>query len=160
MQARNWRPQILLFTDNPASRMGLVRIANWFNQNRGVVTVCQLVVGDLQEQEAEVKEQVKEMNETLTREGLVAFGEVDIVPEFESGLIGIAQANGFAGMHSNTLMFGWPNDEAGLAMLLRVMGAASKIHKSAILARLPKEEGLARHTESTSGGAGCNTTAT
>jgi hypothetical protein len=111
-----------------------------------VVTVCQLVVGELQEQGAKVPQQVRELNETLTREGLVAFGEVDIVPEFESGLIGIAQANGFAGMQSNTLMFGWPNDEAGLAMLLRVTGAASKIHKSAILARLPKEEGLARHT--------------
>lgn len=145
LQARNWRPNILLFTNNPASRLGLVRMATWFNQDRGVVTVCQLVVGDLQQQGAQLNAQIEELNEALDRAGLVAFGEVDIVPEFESGLVGIAQANGFAGLQSNTLMFGWPNDDKGLAMLLRVTSALSRINKSAILARLPKVEGLTRH---------------
>ena len=142
LQARNWRPQLLLFTNNPAHRMGLVRMANWFNQNRGVVTVCQLVVGDLQSEGGEIRQQVDEINEALGAQGLVAFGEVDIVPEFESGLVGVVQANGFAGMQSNTVMFGWPNDEQGLAMLLRVMRAVSRINKSTIIARLPKAEGL------------------
>jgi hypothetical protein len=145
-QARNWRPQILLFTNNPASRLGLVRMATWFNQDRGVVTVCQLVVGDLHTAGDHILEQVDEMNTALTNEGLVAFGEVDIVPEFESGLIGVVQANGFAGMQSNTVMFGWPDDAKGLSMLLRVMRAVSRIHKSTILARLPsKTEGLINH---------------
>ena len=31
-----------------AKRIGLVRLACWFNQNRGVVTVCQIVKGDLE----------------------------------------------------------------------------------------------------------------
>jgi len=144
-QARNWRPHILLFTNNPASRMGLVRMATWFNQDRGVVTVCQLTVGDLQAHGADLSEQVAEMNEALSNEGLVAFGEVAIVPEFEPGLLGVAQANGFAGMHSNTLMFGWPNDEHGLAMLLRVTRAVARINKSIIIARLPKDTGLVNH---------------
>jgi hypothetical protein len=122
--------------------MGLVRLATWFNQDRGVVTVCQLVVGDLQSHGADLNREINALNDALTSEGLAAFGEVDIVPAFEAGLIGVAQANGFAGLQANTVMFGWPNDERGLAMLLRVMRAVSRINKSTIIARMPKVQGL------------------
>ena len=141
-QARNWRPLILLFTNNPAHRIGLVRLASWFNQKRGVVTVCQLVVGDLHRLGEEARRDQDALNVTLTEEGLAAFGEVNIVPEFESGLIGVAQANGFAGLQSNTLMFGWPNDDKGLALLLRVTRIVAPINKSIIIARLPEDTGL------------------
>jgi hypothetical protein len=73
----------------------------------------------------------------------VAFSEVNIVPQFETGVLDIAQANGFAGMNSNTLMFGWPENHSGAQMLLRVMRAISQINKSTILARLPQAEGPA-----------------
>jgi hypothetical protein len=48
LDPRNWRPQILLFAGDTGKRAGLVRLASWFNQNRGVVTVCRLVVGELE----------------------------------------------------------------------------------------------------------------
>ena len=73
-----------LFTANPANRIGLVRMANWFNQNRGIVTVCQLVEGNLGIEEFDIQSMVDEMDATLSEDGLVAFSEVDIVPEFES----------------------------------------------------------------------------
>lgn len=76
------------------------------------------------------------MDEALAAEGLVAFTEVDVVPDFKSGLIGIAQANGFAGLQANTVMFGWPEGKVGLGRLLSVVRAVSKIRKSTILARL------------------------
>ena len=44
---RNWRPNILLFVGDPEKRHGLVRLANWFGQDRGLVTACRLIVGDL-----------------------------------------------------------------------------------------------------------------
>ena len=136
-QARNWRPNILLFTANPASRLGLVRMANWFNQNRGIVTVCQVVEGDLASEEIDIEQRVAIMDEAFERERLVAFSEVAVVPAFEEGLLGIAQANGFAGLQSNTLMFGWPDRSPGLATLLRVTRTVARVHKSIIFARLP-----------------------
>ena len=136
-QARNWRPNILLFTANPAYRIALVRMANWFNNNRGVVTVCQVVEGDVVHDDFDVAGRLKRMTETLDEEGLVAFPEVNVVPDFESGVLGIAQANGFAGMQSNTVMFGLPINQQGLERMLRVMGALSAIGKNTVLARLP-----------------------
>jgi len=117
-----------------------VRMANWFNQNRGVVTVCEVIVGELQ-QEHGIAEREAEMDQALAKEGLVAFGEVDVVADFETGLIDIAQANGFAGMQSNTVMFGWPNNREGLERMLRVARAVARIHKSTVIARLPGDEG-------------------
>ena len=144
-KARNWRPQILLFAHNPARRLGLVRMANWFNQNRGLVTVCEVLTGEVDGATERIERHRAEMNQTLTDEGLVAFAEVNMVPDFETGLIGIAQANGFAGMQSNTVMFGWADTLAGLELQLRLMRSMSRLNLSTILARLPDSEGPPEH---------------
>ncbi len=44
------------------------------------------------------------MERTIVDEGLLAFSEVDVVPEFEGGVISAVQANGIAGLQSNTVM--------------------------------------------------------
>ena len=142
-KARNWRPQILLFAHNPARRMGLVRMANWFNQERGLVTVCEVVTGDLENAPIQIVKRRAEMNQTLTQAGLVAFAEVHVVPTFEKGILGIAQANGFAGLQSNTVMFGWADQLNGLQLQLRVMRNMARLNLSTILAKLPDSEGPA-----------------
>ncbi len=53
---RNWRAHILLFVGDPVKRLGLVRLANWFNQNRGVVTACQMVTGDLMAESIDIEQ--------------------------------------------------------------------------------------------------------
>ncbi len=141
LDARNWRPQILVFTYNPKSRIGLVRMANWFNQNKGVLTVCRVVEGELGESEIEPQKERREMAEALDEAGLVAFPEVHVVPDFETGLLSIAQANGFGGMEANTLLFGWPGTRERVGRLLRVMRAVSKINISTVILRLPEREG-------------------
>ncbi len=133
---RNWRPHILLFSGNPAKRIGLVRLANWFNQNRGVVTACQLVEGDLKKEKASISELLSEMDEAIESAGLTAFSEVDVVPDLENGVISITQANGIAGLQSNTVMFGWPKEPPRLEAMLRIVRATARAGKSAIIARL------------------------
>ena len=133
---RNWRPHILLFAGDPAKRISLVRLACWFNQNRGVVTVCQLIKGDLTDNALDVERMQLEMNQDLDEEGLVAFGEVDVVQDFEKGVIDVAQANGIAGLQSNTVMFGWPRRRERLESQLRIIRGLSKTGKSTIIARI------------------------
>ncbi len=133
---RNWRPHILLFAGETAKRMSLVRLASWFNQSRGVVTVCQLVVGDLDDADHVARERREQMEQDLDREGLVVFPEVNVVPEFESGALAVTQANGIAGLQSNTVMFGWPRRRARLASQLRILRAVAKTGKNTIIARV------------------------
>jgi len=51
----------------------------------------------------------------LEKRGVVAFSEVHVVPDLETGILGIAQANGIAGLASNTVVFGWSEEREGLA---------------------------------------------
>ncbi|MFC1852609.1 amino acid permease [candidate division CSSED10-310 bacterium] len=133
---RNWRPHILLFIGDTAKRIGLVRLASWFNQNRGIITACQVVVGDLHQNDVDIARKRQEMSQTLTDEGLIAFSEVNVVTDYENGIIDIAQANGIARLRSNTVMFGWPKKKERLESILRIMRALSNAGKSTIIANL------------------------
>jgi len=132
---RNWRPHILVMAGDTAKRIALVRLANWFNEDRGIVTACRLVVGKLEERAAAVAQMEREMVDDLAAEGIVAFSEVNVVDEFASGVINVAQANGIAGLHSNTVMFGWPEKQERLERILRVMHSLSLLGKNTIIAR-------------------------
>ena len=135
LDPRNWRPQILLFGGDPGKRAGLVRLASWFNQDRGVVTVCRLIVGDL-DRLREVEQIRGEMDRELEEAGVVAFPEVDVVADFETGVLDVAQANGIAGLHSNTVMFGWSRRKERLESQLRIMRAMAYAGKNTIITRL------------------------
>lgn len=138
---RNWRPQILVFTSNPINRLDLVRLATWFNQNRGVVTVCQLIQGDLEKADIHLPDWCHDMDQILLDNGLVGFSTASIVRDLESGIINTAQANGFAGLQANTVMFGWPDNREGIMRLLRTMRTLERIDLSTVIARLPHPQG-------------------
>jgi len=143
--ARNWRPNILLFSSNPARLMKLTRIANWFNQNKGIVTVCRTLVGDIRNMEVDTLEIQRKMEEEFANKKITAFPEAYIVPNFEDGILGIIQANGLAGMQSNTVMFGWTSETDQIQRLLRIVSIVSKMKQNTILAYVPESEKLSTH---------------
>lgn len=140
--SRNWRPHILLFSGDPAKRIGLVRLASWFNQNRGMVTTSQILLGDLKQETLDIVRQRQDMERILSEEDVLAFSQINVIPEdeFENGIISIAQAHGIGALKSNTVMFGWPEKPDRLESLLRITRGLSRAGKSTIIARI--NEGL------------------
>ncbi len=133
---RNWRPQILLFAGDVGKRIGLVRMANNFNQHRGVVTVCDLLVGGDERAHTAIQAHRDTIEAALDAEGMVAFSQVNIVRDFEWGALTIIQANGLGGLRPNTVMFGWPEKEERLEAMLRIMRKVHQLGKSTIITRL------------------------
>ncbi len=133
---RNWRPHILVFAGDAKKRIDLVRFAGWLNQNRGILTVCHLIIGDLEDLAEKTREQTAETDAFLDDEGLVAFAETEVVPDFESGVLAVCQANGIAGLTSNTLMLGWSDKPERRLAQLRVVRRAARLGKSTILCRV------------------------
>jgi amino acid transporter len=133
---RNWRPHILTFTEDIEKEVDLVYIANCFNQGRGIMTACKIVEGYLSRTAIDVESEQEQMNRLIRENNLIAFCDVHVAPDFETGAINIAQANGIAGLHSNTVMFGWPRSREKLELQLRIMRTISKIEKNTIIARL------------------------
>ncbi|MBN1505012.1 MAG: Na-K-Cl cotransporter [Candidatus Eisenbacteria bacterium] len=136
MSPRNWRPHILVFVSDLARHLELVRFGNWLSQGRGVVTACQLVVGDLLDRDVDVVGIQSDMQRVLDREGLLAFADAGVVRDVVDGIVDVAQANGMAGMESNTVMLGWPKEKELLAEFLRAMRRLERLKKSLIIGRI------------------------
>ena len=133
VSARSWRPNILLFADNLKNRLGQVRISAWFNQNSGILTVCDILSGHIEEDFEVAQQKEKEMAEFLESQRIVAFSEVDVVEDFETGVLSVIQANGTGTLRSNTIAFGWPRRTEKLVSLLKIIRKIVHIGKAALI---------------------------
>ena len=113
-----------------------MRLASWFNQDRGIVTACKLMTGDLRSGAIEIDQVRAEMEAEVGEAGLTAFCEAHVVPDFETGVLGIAQASGVGELQVNTVMFGWSKRRERLASQLRLMRALANAGKSTIISRI------------------------
>ena len=136
MTARNWRPHILVFVSNVEKRLDLARFGAWFAENRGVVSICELYHGDIIDLDVDVRTRQKEINNVLKKHRIIAFGEVNIVQNLVRGILTVAQSNGIAGMESNTLLVGWPDDRERLVNFLRLLRPLKHLNQSLILGKV------------------------
>jgi len=148
MTARNWRPHVLVFSGNVEGRIDMIRFADWFSEGRGLVTVCELREGDLLALDLDMEARRQEIDLILDNEGIDAFGEVDVVQDIERGMVAVSQANGIAGLESNTVMIGWPDARERLVTLLRVSRSLQRLNKSLLIGNIrrldPPREGETR----------------
>ncbi len=141
---RNWRPHILVFAGDLDKRIDLVRFAAWLNQDRGLLTVCHLELGDVEELAPDLDRQATAMQRRLDDEGLIAFAEAHVVQAFESGVVAVAQAHGIAGITSNTIMLGWSEKPERRVSALRIMRRASLLGRSTVICRIAPRSWAAR----------------
>jgi amino acid transporter len=135
MTARNWRPHILVFVSNVEKRLDLARFGAWFAENRGVVSICELHHGDILGTDVDIKKRQSQINAVLKKRGIIAFGEVNIVQNVERGILAVAQSNGIAGMASNTVLVGWPDERERLVNFLRVIRSLKHLNQSLIIGK-------------------------
>ena len=136
MSSRNWRPHVLVFVDDPVRKLDLIRFASWFSQDRGVVTVCELVVGDLLSADIDTAAREVATAQLLRDEELTVFAEVDVVHNIVDGIVDVAQANGIAGFSSNTIVLGWPKDPNTLVDFLVTARRLERIQKSVVIGKI------------------------
>ncbi len=133
---RNWRPNITVFTEEIEEEIDMVYLASCFNQRRGVVSACQILEGQISKNYYDIDKIENHMREVLEAHSIQAFCEVNVAPEFVLGAIDVTQNNGVGNLRSNTVMFGWPNDDVKLDLMLMIMRTISKIGKSTIITKL------------------------
>ncbi|NCG18470.1 MAG: amino acid permease, partial [Rhodobacterales bacterium] len=139
LDARNWRPHIIVFTTDLKRTLPVVRLADDLGQHRGIVTLIRLMVGD-EDLHVQAEEQAKQDAELLRDAGIWdVFSEVNIVSDIDHGAVTVAQANGIAGLQSNTVCVGYhPKDGQGpeeLARRLVLARRMDKMHKCTLLHR-------------------------
>ena len=108
--------------------------ANDLTVGRGIVTVVRLQQSDLTALPSveERKETIEQMETFLQSHDIDAFCELDVVDRKTEGFVSVAQANGIAGMQSNTIMMDW-STELEVAPLMLAMDS---LQKSLVFTRL------------------------
>lgn len=104
---RDWRPQILAFSDNPQRRAGLLQFASWIEGGSGLTTAVQVIeyqgIGM-----RKVKEQAElELRQDIARNGAQALSLAVVAPTLQAGILSVVQAHGLGDLRANTILLNW-----------------------------------------------------
>ncbi len=142
--ARNWRPNLMVFTGQPHNRERLVALADWLSLGQGVVTFSQLITGAIEDPNkpglrAKARERIREY---IRERHMTAFAEAQIVPDFASGAVAVAQSHGIGRLEANAILMGWSGTAGGRGLLLRVLRDLADLGKSVLFLHVDDERGF------------------
>jgi amino acid transporter/soluble cytochrome b562 len=143
---RDWRPQLLVFSDDPPRRRNLLRFASWIEGDSGLTTVVKIVVGQgkkVYQQRAEAEAEFREEIEEL---GLKAFAKVVVAPDFGIGAQTLFQSFGIGPVHANTILVNGPEqlmetkDPQGRRQYGRYLSEAFSLGSNVVIFNAQEEE--------------------
>ena len=145
-QAKNWRPNILVFTGQPHNREQLVEVAHWLSSGQGIVTFTQLLIGDVSQLAGRGMREAarKHIRSYIQGKNMMAFAQADVVPEFFSGALTVAQAHGVGGLEANTVLMGWSRVTDGRSKQITLAQDLMALRKSALFLRFDQDRGDGR----------------
>ena len=130
---RNWRPIMILFVRDIKERINVVKFAMLLGQNSGLLTISKLITTD-NEKELKKKRQIAfEMQQELKSENLQALTEVNVVSDFKTGMYHVAASHGIAGLKTNTVVFGWSQEQQSKEKELEIINNLSTSGKNILL---------------------------
>ena len=144
--AKNWRPNLMVFTGQPHNREQLVEVARWLSLGQGIVTFFQLLVGNVTDMAGKGLRTTarKHIHSYIQQHRMTAFAEAEIVPSFEEGVITIAQAHGLSGLEANAILMGWSHQHEGRVKEINLMRKLVALEKSVLFLWHNHERGFGR----------------
>jgi amino acid transporter len=106
--ARNWRPQILLFSADQRRRSRLLRFAKWLEGHSGLTAAFHIIIGEGARKRVETDEQQVKLQDEIDRLGLAVHGRAVLAADGMDALPVIVQSFGIGRIRSNVVLFGWP----------------------------------------------------
>jgi amino acid transporter len=109
---RDWRPQILAFSNNPERRSRLLRFASWIEGRSGITTLVRILEGSGAKIHKDRLEGEDQLRKDIQESGVSAFPLVMATPEIEAGLNSLLQGFGIGPVKANTILSNWLDPEA------------------------------------------------
>jgi len=104
---RDWRPQILAFSNNPTRREQLLRFASWLEGGSGMTSVVKILGGEGVKMLKLKEEAEKELQSSISEYGLNAFPLVIVAQDFQTGVQALVQSFGIGPLKANTVILNW-----------------------------------------------------
>ena len=130
---KSWRPTTLVLSGHPERRATLATFAEWFGSERGIVTLAQVVIGEVEDGIDEGDDARAALDSYITQRGMVAFPEVIVAPHFDEALTTLIQSHSIGPLKPNLVMFGWPTQAERARIFARHMRLVRGLGKSSII---------------------------
>ncbi|HEY5672193.1 MAG TPA: amino acid permease [Malonomonas sp.] len=102
--SRDWRPQILAFSDSHERRVRLLKFSAWLEGGSGLTTLVRVLEGSGAQQARRKAEVEAELHEDIAASGVPAFPLVVTAPTFELGAELLLQSFGIGPIKANTIL--------------------------------------------------------
>ena len=116
---RDWRPQIIVFSEDAPRRPRLLRLSSWIEGGSGITTVVTILEGKdllLRRQKKDIEQQLQQ---DINEHNSAAFSLVLSTTDIEETLHTLLQAHGIGPLRPNTILMNWLDDENFSSVRLR-----------------------------------------
>ena len=116
---RDWRPQLLIYSDDAHRRHRLLEFGEWLEGDTGFATVVRILEGEGPKMLKLKAEAEKELSKDITASGSEAYPLVVVVPSMIQGIHTMVQAYGIGPLKVNTILLNWFEHEPSIKRGIR-----------------------------------------
>lgn len=143
---KNWRPSILALSGGAWNRNHLAEYACCLASGRGVVSLAQVLLGDVETLGTHREEAERLLRKHIRENGLCAFPVVVAEEDLGRGMKTLLQCHGLGGVRPNTVLLGWSEDPKRRETFFQTLRLARRMGKSILVLRYDqtrsREEGI------------------
>jgi hypothetical protein len=137
---KNWRPVILALSGGAWSRMYLAVYGHWLAAGHGVLTLAQIIVGDIGALLQRRRNHERMLQRFIQDERLEAFASVVVAPTLPDGIQALAQTSGVGAVRPNTVLIGWTGDPDRSEMFGTILRTLSGLNLSIVAVKTTELE--------------------
>ena len=104
---RDWRPQMLVFSNDPERRKSLLLFSSWVHGGSGLITAVRLLEGDVMKTARMGEEAKNELQKDISENGSEAFPLVVTAQDPQQSLSTLIQSFGVGPLKANMALFNW-----------------------------------------------------
>jgi len=132
---KNWRPSIIAFSGGAWSRRHLAIYGHWLTASRGVLTLAQVIPGEVEEHMNRRRNQEEALRRFIDQEELEAFPAVLVAPTRELGMEALVQCHGMGALRPNLVLLGFSEDPDRMEGFVRVVRSTTELGRSVAIIR-------------------------
>ena len=104
---RDWRPQLLAFSDDADRREQILKFASWVEGGSGITTVVKVIESEREDVVEARAQAFEDLRKELSGRGFTAFPLVISTNNFDDAIATTIQAAGIGPIHGNTVIVNW-----------------------------------------------------
>jgi amino acid transporter len=136
---KNWRPFVLALSGTGFSRPQLVVFGSWLTAETGVLTLGQVIPGELDDCHQRRIFQEKILHVMIGERTLSAFPAVVVASDYIAGVEALVQCQGLGRLRPNTILLGYPMTVDRMRVFCGLLRNLEALGRSAVVLRRTDE---------------------